>query len=316
VTDSLVRAWNRFWFAPSAPTHLAFARFAFFGLIAAQALLLRSQRWAAMPEILWQPVSFFAVLGIPAFAAPVLGALDLALAGAATLAAIGLFTRASMVATAFLGLYLLGLPSNFGKVNHDWNLAAVILCFMAFSRAGTAWSVDALLRSRRAGTSAPPPERSGEYTWPIQAGLLCCVAVYFAAGIAKLTTSGIAWALSDNLATVLVRVHYSTVPPSDLGLALARQPWLTQAVAAAALSLELLAPLMLVHRYARYVIGLGLFAMQAGIWLTMGIAFKTTLAVFPIFLFPWGAWIEIARERFLTQDRASSRDVKRWRITG
>lgn len=295
--NRLAATWNRFWFEPSTATHLVVARVVLYQWVARQALGLRSARWAELPDVFWEPMSFHRALGLPLLDAFTLSILDAVYFTAALCSAAGLLSRASMAVTAVLALYLLGLPNDFGKINHGGNVLVMILCLMPFSRAGTVGSVDAVLRAWLRPSRPRPPARSGEYTWPIRAACVCIVVMYFAAGVSKLLASGPDWVLSDNLSLTLTRMHYSHQPPTRLGLAVAREPAVAQTLAAAAVSLELLSPLAFVHRRAFYAVGVGLFCMQAGIWLLMGVAFRMALGLFVLFWLPWGAWLDRALAR-------------------
>jgi hypothetical protein len=291
--STVARYWNRFWFEPSTASHLVLARFVLYGGLAWRLSGHRSAQWTEVPANFWQPVSFYDALGLSLPGAATLDALDRILLVAALLSAVGLCSRVSMSVTALLGLFLIGLSNNFGKINHGENVTAMILCLMPFSRAGMVCSVDAFLRARLRPEAAPPPRRSGEYTWPIRAACVCLVLLYFSAGMAKLITSGVAWVTSDNLEIVLLRTHYGRErPPIDLGLTLARHPPLARAAAAVTLALEVLSPLAFVHRWAFYAIGVGLAGLQVGIWLVMGIAFRTGIYLFILMWPPWGRWID------------------------
>ena len=72
---------------------------------------------------------------------------------ALVLSCLGLFTRASTVASFVLGLYLLGLPQNFiGEAWYHYDmLVVIVLGILAFSRCGDAFSADRLIRQARRG---------------------------------------------------------------------------------------------------------------------------------------------------------------------
>ena len=252
---------------------------------------LDSWAWAEFRRAIWVPVSFFQLFNIGVLPAPTLRILDVAFYVASMMASIGLFTRLSMATSAGLALYLFGLENDFGKVNHGANIAIVFACFLAFSRAGDAWSVDALIR-RLLKRPLTLPKVSGEYTWPIRTAWLCVVVMYGSAGISKLRHSGIAWATSDNLQYLLLRHQYSHGPPTRLGIWLAGRPDLCHVFAGAAMVMETLSPLALFHRYFRFLFGVGLTGMQTSIYLMMGIYFD--LPVYMIFYFwiPWGRIVD------------------------
>jgi hypothetical protein len=292
--NTLLQWWNRTWFTPSTPTHLVFARIVFYGYLAIRATELDSHVWAEFSTVAWKPVSFFHYLGRPP-SAGILRALDAAFIVSLWMACVGALSRVSMASAAVLGLYLFGLPNNFFKVNHGSAAAVYVLIFLAFSRAGDVFSIDAVVRQRLGKPAAPA--LSGEYTWPIRAVWLAIALIYFCAGIAKVERTGLSWALSNNLKLLLIRHHYSHEPPTNLGLFVASMdPW-PRLLAVLSLGLELAAPLALAHRYLRYIIGMGLLGMQLSIWLMLGVFFQGTIVSFLIFWAPWGPWLEALRDR-------------------
>ena len=229
---------------------------------------------------MWVPVSFFKAFDVPILPTSTLRTLDVAFYVASMMASVGLLTRASMATSALLALYLHGLPNDFGKVNHSSNVAVIFALFMAMSRAGDKWSVDALIR-KLIKRPLKMPERSGEYTWPIRSAWLLLVVMYGSAGICKLRTSGVEWATSDNLQRLLLRHQYSHAPPTRLGVWLAGHPDLCHVFAGAAMVIEFLSPLALLHRYPRFFFGVGLCSMRISIYLMMGIYFELPILMLP-----------------------------------
>jgi hypothetical protein len=207
------------------------------------------------------------------------------------LSCLGLFTRASTVSSFIFGVYLLGLPQNFGKTHHDDALVLIVLGIMALSRCGDAYSIDQLIRKMRGGSnpSVQPPQVSGEYTWPVRAVWWIFALVFFAAGVSKLRHSGMEWIFSDHMAITLIKANYHTSgidPPVPWGLFLAQYSWLTWLLAAATIMFEVGYPLALFSRRARWVIVPSTFFMQVGIWVLMGPAFYTFL-ICNLFWVPW-----------------------------
>jgi len=286
--------WNRFWFEPSSATHLAFARIVFYWHVYRMAGGLVSPPWYGLSKLVWKPISFFEIFHLRPFEPRVLGALDSAFVVLAVLCLFGVLTRITTVLCILVALYLVGLTNDFGKVSHGWSATIVMMTVFTFTRAGDKWSVDALLRRFVLKRPLPVPERSGEYTWPIRAAWLVVTLMYFSAGLSKLHHSGIQWALSDNLRWLLIRHQYSHHPPTKLGLWVANHEDLSRALGCMSLGLELAAPLMLVHRYLRAPIALGLFGMQMSIALMMGVVFDGALYCFFIFFVPWGTLLDAA----------------------
>lgn len=290
----LARQWNSFWFTPTRPTNLALSRLFFFGLVLWYyrrffgADSFRS--WTELPRVFWMPEGFFEMFGIGVLSGPGLEILTLVWVVSLAASCLGLLTRPAVFLAFCCSLYLLGLPHNFGKVDHSDAILILMMGAFAVSRCGDAFSADALLR-RFFATSAERPEASPEYTWPLR---LCWVAftlMFFAAGVAKLRTSGLQWILSDNMAILLTRHQLTHDPLLDLGPALADITWVPTIIAAATVVLEVGAPLALFSRTLRRVIIPGLLSTQIGIWVLLGVSFRQ---MFPAYVV-WIPYRELAR---------------------
>jgi hypothetical protein len=240
--------------------------------------------WGAVSPAFWMPMPVFAALGLGPSSPAVIDGLTAVWRLSLILSAIGLFTRAAMLIAAALGFYLLALPHNFGHVYHFDALLVLTLIVLACSRAGDAWSVDAW-------RSAEPAGRSAEYTWPIRMIWVLMALVFFAAGVAKLRYGGLEWVTSSNMSLVLMRSAYHTSdadPITSLGLWVASQPWLSRAVAASALVVELAFVTALVSRRARLVLVPAAALMLIGIRIMMGPTFGGFL-IANVFWVPWSA---------------------------
>src|SRR3954462_6886507 len=139
----------RFWFEPSTATNLAVSRIV---LYAPLTLFYARQDWSIWGSVspaLLQPIWLFSVFHLPVFSPAVLLLLQIVWKVSLATAAIGLFTNVSCLVSALLGLYLLGLPPNFGQT-YPFD-AAILFAFgvLAFSRCGDAWSIDGLRRAAR-----------------------------------------------------------------------------------------------------------------------------------------------------------------------
>ena len=109
---------------------------------------------------------------------------------------LGLFTRAATVGATVLGLYVMGVPQFFGKIDHYHALWWFML-LLAASPSGRALSLDAVLRARSPGEADTAPGR--EYALPLRFVWLLIGLIYFFPGFWKFVISGTEWALSDNL---------------------------------------------------------------------------------------------------------------------
>ncbi len=290
------RRWMGFWFEPSAPASLGVSRLLFFGALAAYYFPHDFSAWASVSPDFFQPIWLFQRFGIPVFSPSTVMALQLVWKLALVLASIGLFTRTATGVVALFGTYLLGLPHNFGQVYHFDAVLVLAFWILAFSRAGDAWSFDSLIRvARRPGTTAPSP--SAEYTWPRQLILAAVSLVFFAAGVAKLWTSGLEWVLSDHIAILLRRVQYhisDADPLVNWGGHLAEMPLAARLLAFATVVTETLYPLALFSRRLRLPLVLGGVGLILGIRFLMGPTFEQFLTI-NVFWVPWervGAWLQ------------------------
>jgi predicted DCC family thiol-disulfide oxidoreductase YuxK len=237
--------------------------------------------WPLVSRALWHPTFFFGVLALPVATPRLLTVLAGFWQLSLLLTAVGLFTRVSALCSFALGFYLLGLPHNFGKVNHNDAIVVIGLAIFAVSRCGDAWSLD---RAWRSGDLAP----SAEYGWPVRLYQLMLTLVLFAAAVAKVRYSGMTWFLSDNLANTILAHRYTHLPPTNLGLILAAQPVLCRVAAGAALVLEFSSPLLLVRSLPWRMLLLGaIVSMMLGFGLMLGVLFVEYITLLLIFFLPW-----------------------------
>jgi predicted DCC family thiol-disulfide oxidoreductase YuxK len=284
----LSRLWRAFWFEPSRPTNLGIFRLIVYAVV----LYVQSGRdfaaWAEVPDLFWRPIRMFGVFHLVVLSAETLRLLTLVWTVALVTSGIGLLTRWSTAVAFGLGLYLIGLPHNFGKVHHGDAITVLILGILAVSRCGDAWSIDRLvaLARRAAPAAVVRPRESAEYTWPLQLVRTLMALVFLGAGTSKLRGSGLRWVVSDNMANMLVNHHYSHHPPVRWGLHLAQHRWATSLLAGLTITLETSAPLALLSRRLRVLLVPSLCVMQAGIWLFMGIRFPEFLLLYLVWV-PW-----------------------------
>src|SRR5262249_21295415 len=96
---------------------------------------------------------------------------------------LGLFSRTSALFAAVLSFYVYGVPSFFGKVNHDHHLLW-FAALLAASRCGDVLSGDALFyawkRADRGITEPPGPSRA--YALPLRFVWLLLGLIYFFPG--------------------------------------------------------------------------------------------------------------------------------------
>jgi hypothetical protein len=285
------------------PEELALARVLFFGWVALCNWRRDSALWLPFAELEYRPPGLAGALGLGFAGAAWMQALDLLWVGLLLASALGTFTRWAAAASGLLGAYLFALPHGIGRIEHGDAIMPFMMAAFALSRAGDAWSIDEWL-ARRARPGHVRPPASVEYEWPLRFAVVCVVAIYFAAGIAKLRATGLEWAWQEGGRLRLISRAYTHAPPTQLGLLLAEARPAHQIMGCCALALEVLSPLALLHRWARAIIVPGLLLLQLGIWLLMGVLFDEFFVLFAICI-PWlPAW-DWAR-RLLTVRVASS----------
>jgi predicted DCC family thiol-disulfide oxidoreductase YuxK len=288
---SLREAWRHYFFEPNPPTDLAVSRLLFYGILFFFYLPQDWSVWGEVDQAFWMPIGLFEKLHIPVLASSWLAVLQTVWKCSLALCALGFLTRLSSLTAFVLSVYLLGLPHNFGKTHHYDAMVILILGILAVSRAGDAWSLDRLLAlaRRRNLRSVEQRPASGEYTWPLRAVWMLMSLIFFAAGMSKIRHSGLAWAFSDTLSTILIQHNYllsNAAPLSTIGLDIAAHPWLARSFAFATLILELGYPVSLLSKRARFFFVPGIVFMLLGFRILMGPTFYTFI-IAQLFWIPW-----------------------------
>lgn len=228
-----------FFYRPTAPQNLALMRIVLMTLLAghlAFQVLSHLGQVAALPHSARQGLPLVGwVIDIIPISPGIYSVMTILGIVFCVLAAMGLFTRASLIFSALILLYVLGVPNFFGKVNHT-HFMVWIPAFLAFAPAGEVWSLDSVFRRRR-GVS-PHTDPHFRYGIPMRLIFLQLGMIYFFSAIGKLWFSGLDWALSDNL-VYLMRLewleNFSAVPTLRLDL----YPWLCRFLALGVIAFEL-----------------------------------------------------------------------------
>ena len=110
---------------------------------------------------------------------------------------LGLFSRVSIPCAAILGLYAMGLPQFFGKIDHYHHLWWFMM-LLSFSPCADALSLDSLIKSLK-NPGLLPRTSSLSYAIPLRLVWLLIGVLYFFPGFWKFVISGTDWALSENL---------------------------------------------------------------------------------------------------------------------
>lgn len=268
-------ACERFLFAPAAPAGLGITRALLYGGLLALYARTGFADYADVSEVFRCELWFRPPVAPEAWLVAAHRVWLVALA----LACVGIFSRAAMAISFALGTYLFWIDGSFGRVHHNELPVVLALGVFAASRAGDAFSLDALRRRAR-------PEPSGEYRWPLRAVQIALALAFLAAGIAKLRNGGLEWITTDNLRLQFLGRSYSLVPASGRNLLVARMPLLCNVLAAATVACELLYGLSLVSARARMILVPASLAMIQGFATFFGPRFTTFMLLSVVWL-PW-----------------------------
>ncbi len=307
----------RFWFEPAGPENLAVCRILFYGSFFLYYLGRDFSAWATVSDVFWMPIWLYAPLSFESLTPGLLNAMQWVWRASLLLACVGLFTRVATIVAFLPGLFLLGLPNNFGMTNHSDGLVVILCLILAVSSCGDRWSLDEV-RRRRGRVMPPglcpnrtpglpgladPPATSGEYTWPVRAAQVTFALIFVAAGVSKLKRSGLEWVFSDTMPILLITHQYQNPGTLlSLGLDIARDQIACKAIALGTILLEIGYPLALFHRTSRWIIVPAVFLMQLGIRYVMGPVFFPFL-ICNLFWAPWDRVIRAAA-RTVSSSRA------------
>lgn len=289
--------WTDFWFGRESPETLGIARMLFLGALFVMYLRLDMSAWGAVSEAFWMPIALFRVVPLPRLSVEALDVLQTIFKASLLLGAAGLFTRPACTVAAALGLYLLGLPHNFGKTHHFDTVIVITLAILAVSRSGDSWSIDAWRRSRSGQPAATP---SGHYRWPIRSVWLLLSMVFFSAGALKLRNGRLGWMFSDNLSVMLTQHAYQVSnadPMTSWGLWIAQFPVLCTIIAVLTVATEFGYPLALFDWRARILFPVGMCLTLVGIRVLMGPTFELFILCH-LFWIPWDRVAHALRARF------------------
>jgi hypothetical protein len=244
--------------------------------------------YAGVEDAFWRPIWLFSRFRLPVLSEDLLVIIQVLWKAALGLSCLGLFTRLSTVTSFLLGIYLLGLPHNFGKTDHSDAILVFVFGVMALSRCSDSLSVDRLLWGLRHGKDsfARQPIMSGEYTWPVRVIWLVMTLIFFGAGMSKVRHSGIEWVTSDNMAILMLKSFYQNDPLTSWGLYIVQHRWLCSLLSAATIVFEVGYPLALFSRRARWIVVPAMASIQMGIRILMGISFRQFL-ICNLFWVPW-----------------------------
>lgn len=213
-------------------------------------LLWTHEFWAAPAVAAWQRARWVVPEGLHWFVAwiPIAPrwaiAAQVVAAFCALCAIVGIRARLALVGLTLSAFYVYAIAELTGWVWHDMHL----LWFSALLAASPCADVLALDATRALLVT------SRRYSAPLWAARALLAAIYFFPGLHKLVTSGLAWALSDNLRNQMwwKWAEHGVLPAWRVD----HVPWLLHAAALFVLAFELSFPLLVLFRRTRPVAAL------------------------------------------------------------
>jgi len=206
-SDSLASRVREFFYAERVPYGLALIRM----LLPWVVLIDGGPRWFQVRELyssdgapapIWE--AYGMTSGLPILPAPVAVAGYSLLVVCLIAASIGWMTRIALIAAAVLYLYFIPLDM-ISTLNKYTVLSGHALFLLSLSQCGSVWSVDALLKRHREGTTAAPARHP---VWPQRLIQLLIGIVYLSAAFTKLHTPSffagdqlMYWLLTKNTAS-------------------------------------------------------------------------------------------------------------------
>lgn len=281
--------WTSYFFPAWDSRNLAFYRVIFYALAATCYWDLDDAPWTQVAGVLWMPVSLFRLFPGQPVAHSLLQILQVVWKLSLVAAAVGIYTRIATTFAALAGIFLLGLPNCFGKINHMDSFVVMMLVVFACSYCG-----DALTLWPDKKTPVIERRLAGEYGWPVRFGQVIFLLIFLAAGVSKLKNAGLAWVSSENLRFLLLSHQYTHHPPTDLARLLAQHNELVALAAGLTLTCELAAGVAIFYQPIRPFVISGLIVMQLLIALSMGVYFTPYVLGYALFL-PSGTLTEFNR---------------------
>jgi hypothetical protein len=223
-------------------------------------------------------------------------------------AAAGLFTPYSTKASALLFLFYQGLLRSFTHFNHDELPAVFVLCVLAFTPCGDAFSLDSLRARRKGARRAARAYAALVYGYPILLMRLLLAWSYFSSALIKLRVAGAGYLSPDNLPTLAVVNSLDNLHDTHFRAAF----WLVQYreytpyFVVLTLAWELAFPLAVFSRRARVPLLAAGILFHLGTLVFMNIFFPYHLALYLVFV-DWPALARRLKTR-VSPDPASTPD--------
>ena len=250
--------FKRFLQEIASPFPLAFFRITFF-LSCFFFIEIDAVRYSRLPsELMFPPFGWNAILSIIPIRPSDTWYISVLFKLCLLFSAAGLWTRASVMGSVLTGIWMLGIPQFFGKINHIHHLIWFMAIF-AVSPCADVLSIDALVRARKRADHGviQPPGDSVAYALPLKAFWLLLGATYFWTGFWKAWT-GPEWAFSDSMRYLLYN-KWAELNWWLPGLRIDHYPWVYRFAAAGTIAFEMGFIVLMLHRHLRHLaIALGM----------------------------------------------------------
>ncbi|HMI90041.1 MAG TPA: HTTM domain-containing protein [Polyangiales bacterium] len=277
-------ALREFFLAPSQPQNLGLLRIVLFAALAWVGLQTNAVWWASQPATLRvMPPGWQWLAGLLPINATVASGARFLVVAFGVCAAVGLGTRITSKVAAIAALYLLGVPSFFGKILHSDHALVMMTLVLAAAPCGDALSLDRLWLRRR---GRPEPQMSDAYTLPVRLCWLLLGTIYLFPGIWKVWEAGDLWLSGERLLWELQDEwgqRKGFVPPARID----QHPWLLKLLGTATLIFEVGFFFALFQKQARIVAALSAVAFHVGVRLFLGIRFYEYLPLILLIDFRW-----------------------------
>lgn len=207
---------------------------------------------------------------------------------------IGLFTRTAALVTVLSGIYVLGVPQLFGKVNHCHHLLWFAL-LIAVGPPSMMLSIDGIWqawkRADQKDISEPQPHNA--HLLPIRLAMVLMGLMYFWPGIWKFMSGGVEWMMGDNIRNLMYadwRLMGKWLPPVRLD----GNTLLLTLGGIGTVCFEIFFFVLVFFRRTRLITGIGGILFHNMTYINMGIRFGTLQAMY-VALVDWKsflAWVE------------------------
>lgn len=289
--EKIKAAWREWFYAPMHPMTLAIFRAVIFLELFISANPRISMEYASLPKTLQYPpliANMFDWNPTPGGMQTTLLIYQIA----CVLGFLGLFTRTSAWVAVITGVYVLGVPQLFGKVNHSHHMIWFAL-LIACGPPSLALSIDGIFqawrRADRGDVDAPKPDFA--HGLPIKIAICMMGLMYFFPGLWKVLAGGPEWVTPLNTARImhgdwLMMGHWMPVVRLD------GMPIVLFLGSVGTIVFELLFFPLAIFRRTRWMAALGGLAFHNMTYLNLGIRFGTVQAMYVIFI----DWFEFLRK--------------------